>query len=306
MKFTKIVLMLCFSLIPFLKANASNGGIVGNGAGLVEQNIQYAMVALGKTLEHCIANPTLCRLDDSDVSLLVEINQIQKQIYTNPGKIVVQSEKANPGFFTTGVSEEHRIAKTELYANAVIYLNSDLFYTAEGVPRLDFAAITAILVHELGHQTGETNHARLDVLGAKLRDVVAQKSVSYTYTFPVEGFTSTIDVNIINYGLPVAMADLYISWDGNASVKLTNKILKNLSCGNNGTPVGYEVSNGHFFLTAKAEEYSYEQLIGFSAWISTFCLYEQSLRREVSELQLLLSGRNQAAVVSIKQPSVEP
>ena len=74
-------LLLSFLSLGLLPASPawSFGGIVGNGAGLVEQNIFYAYYALPKAIENCLQLTSSCTLNPQDRQVLERISQIASQ-----------------------------------------------------------------------------------------------------------------------------------------------------------------------------------------------------------------------------------
>jgi hypothetical protein len=141
---------------------------VGNGSGMVEQNIIYTYVALPNFINSCLNYPQNCVLRAKEEELLKRIGAIVVRAENVHSRIDFKSEAETPGFFATGPTEFHRISKT-LQPEDPIFFNSDLLY-ANGRPALDIPEIAAHLVHEIGHQTGiNGRHNELHELGAKIR-----------------------------------------------------------------------------------------------------------------------------------------
>ncbi len=261
---------ILFNIGVFLSSGslAFAGGIVGNGAGLAEQNVQFAYLSLNKVIAHCLATPKLCNLVVTELMVLEKIEWVLAKNSSNPNRIKFVSEKENPGFFTTSSIENNRIAKTGLNSRQPIFFNVDELYNPNGFPTLDFSGLSAILVHELGHQTGEANHAMLDILGAKIRKTLSQNLTSLRYDFPSSQVS--IELGIINYSFPMAVADLYLSVDGTPAEVLTREIVKELHCKDSSTSfVGYEITNGHWDFVSSDQ--NPRKGIDFSAWVRLFC-----------------------------------
>lgn len=241
------------------------GGVVGNGAGLVEQNIQFVYLSLPKIISDCVALPNQCAVTPEEQNILERITTIVHENYSSPGRIQFVSERLVPGFFTTSSAENNRIAKTGLGPDVPIYFNEDELYDSIGKPAIDFAGISALLVHELGHQTGETSHTKLDILGAKVRFYLSFKFVNFNYVFGSN--QSSLEMNLVNYPMPAPIGDLYLSTDSGASVQLTPLILQKITCSVPGEVlIGFNLTNGHW---NHIETNS--QAIDFVAWLQVFC-----------------------------------
>ena len=114
----------------------------------------------------------------------------------------------------------------------------------------------------------QTNHAKLDILGAKIRKVLAQKFNSFNFKFPKS--QTLIELGVINYSFPMPVADVYLSVDSKPFEVLTREIVKEFHCEDSGdTFVGYEVTNGHWSLVPSG--YNQSKGINFSAWVRLFC-----------------------------------
>ncbi len=241
------------------------GGVVGNGAGLVEQNIQFVYLSLPKIIESCISLPNQCSVTPEELIILEKIEVIVRRNYSTQNRIIFMSEKLNPGFFTTSSTENNRVAKTSLNSSMPIYFNVDEIYDSAGKPALDFAGISAILVHELGHQTGEPSHAKLDILGAKVRLFLSFKFVNFEYSF--SSSQSGIEMNIVNYPMPSPIGDIYLSTDSGASIQLTSFVMQALTCGSrDDTLIGYNINNGHWNIVA-----GNAAAIDFESWVQVTC-----------------------------------
>lgn len=272
------------------RVNSGDGVIVGNGAGFVEQNFQYAYSSLDRAIQQCLHNPRLCRLDGEDAPLLENILEIARQNASNPERLLFVSERDHPNFFATGPNESHRIAKTGLTPSAPIYVNTDSLYE-NGKPALNLAAIMAILVHEIGHQTGEEDHRRLDLLGAKIRRVVEANLTHHEH--------KSISIDVINYSVPHAMASLYVSRDRDAAVDLSRHIFRQLRCGTtDAQPSGYRITNGHWFLAENKEE------TGFRAWVEILCMSRkdglQYFSRQMRELSVYIGPPSEALRIEMR------
>jgi hypothetical protein len=174
--------------------------------------------------------------------------------------------------------EHHRIAKTGLTANDPIFFNADLLYNADGTPTMDLALASAILIHEIGHQSGCTDHAFLDGLGAKVRIMLEQKKITYDY----DSDTSKFAVQVYNFENPTLRAQVFFSYN-QGKLLLTPEIISRLSCAAGASLVGFEVWNGHWKSVIRSGG---EGTIPFRAWIRFNCLHDGQLQNQRADLAL--------------------
>lgn len=256
-----------FAILSISQIAFAGGSVVGNGAGLVENNFQYSYSMIPTLISACFASPQ-CSLNASERSLLNSIQEIATANASNQARLNFIGGGDALGFFDTGLIEKHRIAKTGLTRNDVIYVNSDMLYDAEGKPRLDYPSIISILVHEIGHQSGEVDHAVLDILGAKIRTLAYDKT--NPYSIRMENGDEII-VTILNSDVPIHMTEFYFSWQGVGSTKATSRLTNDLTCSNqNSRLAGIELTNGAFFLTRPLSNVTISD-VGFSVWARLFC-----------------------------------
>lgn len=264
---------LAIMTILFFISNAIwAGGFVGNGAGIVEQNIQFAYTALTKFLDLCASNQKICELNQYEQVLVKKIDLIVKNNISNKDRISFISEKERPGFFSTSDTEHHRIAKTGLTPNHPIYFNLDQLYSKDGKALLDLKSIVGILVHEVGHQTGEPDHRLLDILASKISSVVELQSLINEFKFESG---ELIKISLINYADLFSISDFLIEmgFEKNpVSLKYTRTVYDSLNCPSGGKPVGTKLYNGHWFNVKS--ELQKNNAIGFGIWIRLTCLGE--------------------------------
>lgn len=141
---------------------------MNNGGGLAEQNFIYAFQNLADSVDRCLDTDNACRLTDKESRILREIARERKESPGHNG-LFFESGKLKPGLFETDEHGKVRVAVTGSTALSPIYINLDLIY-AENVSLIDMGAALSILIHELGHHTGETDHLFLDQLGNKVRN----------------------------------------------------------------------------------------------------------------------------------------
>lgn len=273
-----------FSLLFLFQASALAGGsVIGNGAGIVENTFQFAYQNLHGTFSECIIQAK-CELTEVETELVRKMRKVIDINRSNENRILFVSEKDLPGFFNTGDNETHRIAKTGLDSSSPIYVNLDLVYSPGGNPAFDYATITSILVHELGHQAGEINHAKLDIVGAKIKKNILKKIQDHSAELSYE----QIDVSIINRNFPFRASDISISWQNVGSVVATKEALDAVKCKNpEDTLAGIEIQNGHFKLLSKATAESPAHFsFGFWALLTCYSKTREVFLPEKRQVQI--------------------
>lgn len=278
------MLLKIFALISLMQTAVWAGGsVIGNGAGLVENTFQFAYQNLHSTFSECITQAK-CELTEAETLLVKNMRQVIEINRSNENRILFVSEKDQPGFFTTTDSEHHRIAKTGLETATPIYVNLDLLYTADGKPAFDYATITSILVHELGHQTGETNHAKLDIIGSKIKKNLLKKIQIHAIQINEE----QVEVSIINRHFPFRTSDIIISWQHVGSVTATQQIIETVTCNNvKDTLAGIEMFNGHFtFLKKMTTEKPAHFGFGFWAALTCYSKESESFQQEQKQIEI--------------------
>lgn len=292
-KLTKIFfLIFLFQGIAF-----AGGSVIGNGAGIVENSFQFAYQNLHATFSECITQAK-CELTEAETELVRKMRKVIDINRSNENRILFVTEKDLPGFFNTGDNESHRIAKTGLDATSPIYVNLDLVYSPGGTPAFDYATITSILVHELGHQTGETNHAKLDIVGSKIKKNILKKVQDHRAELSYE----EIEVSIVNRSFPFRASDITISWQNVGSTVVTGKALELVKCKNpEDTLAGIEIQNGHFKSLTKATEATPARFnFGFWAMLTCYSKVREVFLPEQRQVQIEVD-RN----LDIKTLSVE-
>ncbi len=252
---------------------AGGGSVVGNGAGIVENNFQFAYLSLTTTIAECLQQQK-CEMTPPEFRTLTEMQKVLETNKSNEKRIQFVSEKDHPDFFNTGEGEIHRIAKTGLTAQEPIYINRDQLYAQNGQPAFDFASILSILAHEVGHQTGELSHAKLDILGSKLKKVILEKV--RTHDVEVGVSHERVEVAIINQSFPFRSSEMTISWQGVGSVLVTEEIMKHTNCRLPGaTLAGIEIDNGHY--TEVSDKLGQRELaVKFAVWAHLTCFDPQT------------------------------
>jgi|GEM_PF-6320069 len=140
---------------------------MNNGGGLAEQNFIYAYQNLVDTVDRCLDTDNPCRLTEKERRTLADIVRERREA-TGNGGLFFESGNLKPGLFQTDEHGKVRVAVTGSTWGSPIYVNLDLIYSGNE-SLIDMGAALAILIHEIGHHGGETDHLFLDQLGNKVR-----------------------------------------------------------------------------------------------------------------------------------------
>jgi hypothetical protein len=275
-KVVVLVLAICLSSKTFASGGSGGGTLVGNGAGIVEQNIIFAYDALPRSIDSCLSTPQVCGVLPADVDQLQKIRAVAAENRATSDRIQFVSEQAHPGFFNTEEGQAQRLAKTGNTAAAVIFWNSDLFYQVDQTPALDMAAITAIWVHELGHQAGNPDHSYLDQLGARIRLLMLTSSISLAYNDAASN--TQIQIKSYNYSAFSSNTAMYLS-DGNSSYALSPAVKPLLKCSSTAKTadlIGWTITNMSWDsrLVRNGNNTSF---LPFTAWVKAHCLEDGTL-----------------------------
>lgn len=160
-------LILYFSLIFPLMIHSKSGGpdIVGNGTGRIEQLTYFHYRNLDKTISFCL-NSNRCSLKPEERTILLSVRDIILATRTEQNRLIFLSEDKFQEILNPELDMAIRIAKTDFTTHSPIYFNINELYK---IPENDLSSqLVAILIHELGHQTGERSHSKLDVLANKV------------------------------------------------------------------------------------------------------------------------------------------
>lgn len=264
---------LSFAILAVLTISQSalsyeNGGgvIVGNGAGIVESNFQYAYQSLKNVINHCLHSNN-CNVQKDEHAVLLKLIIILETNANNKERLIFLSEKLNPGFFMTGEAESNRIAKTFLNPESPIFINIDQLYNAAGRPTLNFQRIIALLIHELGHQSGVLDHAWLDILGAKVADYSENSTNHFSFRIDDEDLSKnqSLIFSVTNLEFPIKSSILIFNWRNTQSINLSNTLAASSSCQYESESFqGTEISNGHF-------SFDEHNNLRFLAWVKVHC-----------------------------------
>lgn len=264
---------LSFAIFAILTITQSafsyeNGGgvIVGNGAGIVESNFQYAYQSLKNVINHCVLS-TNCNVKKDELEVLKKLITILDANGDRKDRLIFLSEKLNPGFFMTGEAESNRIAKTFLNPQSPIFINSDQLYNSAGRPTLNFQRIISLLIHELGHQGGVLDHAWLDILGAKVAIYSENSTNHFSFKIDDEDLSKnqSLVFSVTNLEFPIKSSMLIFNRNNTQSINLSNSLAASSSCQFESEIFqGTEISNGHF-------SFDEHNNLRFLAWVKIHC-----------------------------------
>jgi hypothetical protein len=266
----------CLSILLILFGHPSLAGTaVGNGAGLVEQNIIFTYNSLPNIINGCLNLPSICQIKDR--ATLQRIRDIVQSHGSADERIKFVSESERPEFFDTGLGQTHRLAKTGLSPNEMIFFNSEGLYAKDGQPALDLPTIAAILIHELGHQSGiSDSHAMLDEMGSQVRIFLLSQAMQISYP------DLPLKVSVFNYAAVTSISDVYIAV-ASTLVPLTFQIGKNAQCPVGQTLLGWSVGHIHWGDQRVDKTKDGAKQVELVVWLQVRCL---SADQEVSQLEL--------------------
>lgn len=251
-------------LIRNIQIERSGGGdIIGNGGGLAEQNFTYALTQLTDFIQETIKAGLVSGADVAPLKLIAQASRLEAM---KADKLIFLSGKSNPGFFDAEHDPEVRLAKTGFTQDAPIFVNLDLLYrkTGDVVEMLPVPVMIASLVHEIGHNVGLTDHAYLDFLGARVRQMVERE---YQRTHRQLTETTRIEMVSINlgaYSLPRLSLTV-----GDKLVSFEKELYQVLQCRNGSTPKAARLSNQHW---ERPMEFSQNWVAPFRAWVTLTCM----------------------------------
>lgn len=237
-RFSKKIVLAWFIFAPSF-VYAGGGSIVGNPAGLAEQEVIYAYLRLPQVIDSCLETKN-CELEDSELTLVKAVRALLEEPADLNKKIQFVAEKDLSACLGAPALESNRIAFTLLSPDAPICFNRDALYNDKGKPALEMPGFAAILFHELGHQVGELDHQYLDIIGAKLQNDLEKRKV---YIEPPR--LVDLAVTLYNASDIMTYSDTYLRI-GEKSFSLTKKIITAISCPGMQTPTGFYYRNAHW------------------------------------------------------------
>lgn len=245
--------LLVYGLALWSLTGFAKGGDSVGGGGIAENNILYSVLNLEMFITICLQSSYACGVTPEEVRLLTSIKNLMPEELKNKKLIQFESEEKKPGFFY--VDGKLRIAKTGYHVGDTIYFNVDLLYPHAGtvsVPLipppdrpLDIPVATGILIHELGHHQGETDHTALDLLGGKIQTFMR------TYSSELDGGPSRryLLATALEYG-GGSDSDLVLR-DKKEAYSMHNLIKGSLKCKNGKQVDGFSLWNLHWLKETK-------------------------------------------------------
>ncbi|MCB0386200.1 MAG: hypothetical protein KDD43_12475, partial [Bdellovibrionales bacterium] len=182
------------------------GDIIGNGGGIVEVRFHQIYRTLPQLLRSCLVLPQ-CQLSREQKILLLEILEVAKVNVDLTYKLIFLDANKAPGFFDTAPERVVRSARTGFRSQIPVFINRDHLYRL-GLPALETPHILALLIHELGHQTGLLSHSELDNLGGLVSQFFANGNHHIDRVF--DGFH--MEWQVVNFTQPEQWRELWWSW----------------------------------------------------------------------------------------------
>lgn len=240
-----------------------SGDIVGNGGGKAEADFNYTYKKLHKFISDCISTYS-CMVNDRQRALLHKIMRISLINQNKKDKLIFIDEHLMPGFFNDENDPQVRVAKTGFEEDSPIFINLDIIYN-HSTQLLDIPAIVAILIHEIGHQTGIKEHALLDDLGATVRNFLnAEKLQS-----KISVYDNSVTMTAFNFNNKDVYSELNLSYRG-INLEFSTRVVEQAKCSKEGTElVGLKIENLSFRRTKNVRT---GKLIRTRAWITLNCM----------------------------------
>lgn len=205
------------------------GDRIGNGSGPSEQTVINAWLHLERFVNYCLAD-NFCDLAQSEKETLLKIKDVIGQENSIPVEqllIFTTADKMkDPKFFH--IDGQAKMAKTGGRIGSPIFFNLDLLNSRPSpkiIRPISMSDAIALLVHEVGHHTGELDHTMLGALGAKVASAASKNTEEATL------FLNSDDLKIVvmnpsgNIGYPLVLAQVL-----GKTVNLTEQVKEELKC----------------------------------------------------------------------------
>lgn len=247
--------------------SGSNGGeIIGNGGGIAEGTFEYAYQILASVLKDCI-DSGYCVEDAKDLELLTEIRDIAKQNVQNSQYLIFLSGEDYMSLFEDKSSGEIRTAVTGLKPQSPIFINTNHLYDEKtAVSSWSVASAISLLVHEVGHHTGTSDHVYLDRLGQKVRRFFEIDTTSIEQTFS----SNEAKVFIWRSSEKSYKFDIFFFWN-EMRFDLRNYRVESRLCPENFDVTEIEFSNLHWKRTS-FNKVDGRFIVPFSVWAKGHCV----------------------------------
>lgn len=234
------LLLLCSLFSPLSFAGHGVGG-----GGIAENNILYVFSELESFIDLCL-HTSDCNLNANEILWLKGIKKSLPAERKNEKLIQFRSEKLEPGFFV--VEGQVRIAKTGYEVGNPIFFNVDLLYSGNKengfLPSiqgaLDIPQAASLLIHELGHHQGVSDHLALDVLGSKIH------KLSRVLVRELDGGRDHKFLQLASFDYGLSRGSQLIAKDSEKYWILGTEILNKIHCANGGQVKDWLVWNHHW------------------------------------------------------------
>jgi hypothetical protein len=240
-----------------------SGDIVGNGGGKAEADFNYAYRKVYKFINDC-TETYKCHVNNEQKEILNKIKMTALRNLNKSDKLIFVNEHTVPGFFNDEFDPQTRIAKTGFTPDSPIFVNLDLIYN-HSLKLLDIPSIVAILIHEIGHQTGIKEHQILDDLGSRVRNFLNEEKLQVKISI-ADNFLKII---AFNFKSDDVNAELNLNYRGH-NVELGSRIFNLSKCTQEGTrAVGYRIENIYFERVTKTDYGDHK--VPMRAWLTLNC-----------------------------------
>jgi hypothetical protein len=266
-------------------AQRSGSDIIGNGAGLAEQNITYLFRHLDRYLILGLNQGEF--LDSQQKEIVRKMLKLVLKNRFNDKALIFLNSNIFEDFFHDVLDPEERIAKTGFSSEFPIFFNINQVYRT-GLAN-EVSSLLGILIHELGHQGGVASHHYLDELSADLRMLfesfyssvsVDYEGLEFSFSHYKEHGRSAIDRGVLSIGKKT-----FIPFSVNDS---------NYKCPNDGRLHSMNWQNAHFLnLEKKKDEYTVKISVWAEITCSTLLLNSVTSMREKLSFEFRLKKMNE-------------
>jgi hypothetical protein len=236
----------------------AQGGIhVGNGGGLAESNVAYAMVHLGGFMGECVRQPQVCAVSSEARELLVAISGNLAEERREGEPIEFRTAADVPGFFV--VNGRVVEARTDPRVGAMIFINRDLLYPLDdagdpvpvGVAHAVRLLVTQFAVHLAAAAPPpavvEEAAQACARLSRRAQETIAWGTLGIHWIPPEERPT----VTVVNSGDAAARVSRVYMSDMEKALDVTDVVAKTLRCparsdGSVPQVIGFRATNLHW------------------------------------------------------------
>lgn len=271
-------------------SRSGDGNVVGNGGGMSEGTFEYSYQILGRVVEDCLRDP-YCLDEEHEYQLLRGVRDVFQQNIKMNNYIIFLDSEVHQNFFDDVNGRGPRTAMTGSKPMMPVFINTAHLYDALGAPRWDVGRSISLLVHELGHQTGELNDRYLDKIGQKVRRFLEADKT----TLENKVNEDIVRVWMRNGERPSEQFELGVFWGGEER-NLRDEVISNIKC-----PRGFDLDN-YSFSNLHWDHLRYDDADGYvvpiTLWMNLRCInHEKGLVAEYENLDykiLLSKGKNKS------------